>query len=94
MRVLSQPCASRFGKMELIVLLVHPSRSYLALNTILALYVALVEKSTIYEGKRRTIASRVSRRDLSAHSEHHGNRAHILCPCRVVQKRRRVHGRV
>lgn len=33
---------------------------YLVLNTVLALYVALVEKSTIYEGKRRTIAARVS----------------------------------
>ncbi|GAA5982809.1 hypothetical protein JCM10908_006797 [Rhodotorula pacifica] len=33
---------------------------YTLLNTTLALYVALVEKSVIYEGKRRTIASRIS----------------------------------
>lgn len=32
---------------------------YVALNTALALYVALVEKDIIYEGKRRTFASRV-----------------------------------
>lgn len=66
MRAVSQPCASRLGKMELIASLCTSPRRYLALNTVLALYVALVEKSTIYEGKRRTIASRVSRRDLSA----------------------------
>ncbi|GAA5871479.1 hypothetical protein JCM3774_005610 [Rhodotorula dairenensis] len=41
---------------------------YLVLNTVLALYVALVEKSTIYEGKRRTIASRISTERISLSS--------------------------
>lgn len=35
------------------------------MNTALALYVALVEKDIIYEGKRRTFASRVRLRSLA-----------------------------
>ncbi|GAA5910510.1 hypothetical protein JCM8208_007628 [Rhodotorula glutinis] len=41
---------------------------YIALNTALALYVALVEKNTIFEGKRRTLASRISTERLSVSS--------------------------
>ncbi|KWU45246.1 hypothetical protein RHOSPDRAFT_33191 [Rhodotorula sp. JG-1b] len=49
---------------------------YLALNTILALYVALVEKSTIYEGKRRTIASRISTERISLSSVAYSSPTH------------------
>ncbi|GAA5853813.1 hypothetical protein JCM9279_001674 [Rhodotorula babjevae] len=41
---------------------------YVVLNTALALYVALVEKNTIFEGKRRTLASRISTERLSVSS--------------------------
>ncbi|KPV73100.1 uncharacterized protein RHOBADRAFT_3370, partial [Rhodotorula graminis WP1] len=41
---------------------------YVVLNTALALHVALVEKNTIFEGKRRTLASRISTERLSVSS--------------------------
>lgn len=49
---------------------------YLALNTVLALYVALVEKSTIYEGKRRTIAARISTERISLSSVAYSSPTH------------------
>ncbi|BGP43863.1 hypothetical protein JCM10449v2_007920 [Rhodotorula kratochvilovae] len=41
---------------------------YLALNTVLALYVAFVEKNIIFVGKRRTFASRISTERLTISS--------------------------
>ncbi|TNY20107.1 microsomal signal peptidase 25 kDa subunit-domain-containing protein [Rhodotorula diobovata] len=38
---------------------------YVVLNTVLALYVAFVENNTIFEGKRRTLASRISTERLT-----------------------------
>ncbi|BGP20623.1 hypothetical protein JCM10213_007159 [Rhodosporidiobolus nylandii] len=41
---------------------------YVLLNTILALYIALVEKNTIFLGKRRTFASRITTERLTLSS--------------------------
>ncbi|GAA6059681.1 hypothetical protein JCM10212_000068 [Sporobolomyces blumeae] len=41
---------------------------YVALNTVLALYVTYVEKNIIYEGKRRTFASRITTERLTISS--------------------------